>query len=177
MEINELISALLYENKEFKSFKSIIKALFICGNKNAVFLIRVFQIFSKLKIGFVSYFIRNRLIKKYGIFITSNTVIEKGLTLPHPDGIIFGDKAVIGRDVIIFQQVTVGSRCVGGRGEVQYPVIGDECVLSSGCKILGSINVGSRTVVGSNAVLLNSTKDNSTMVGIPAKDVNNEKNI
>lgn len=171
MDLKELFYSMKFKQNYFLSIKSIVRAVFIMGNKNALFLIRLFQISNKMNMLLISYVIRNRLVKKYGIFISSNTIIESGLILPHQNGMIFGDNVVIGKNTTIFQQVTIGTNHFGKNSKVKYPFIENNCVLSAGSKILGDIHVFSNTTVGANAVLISDTIDGSAMVGIPAKRV------
>lgn len=92
--------------------------------------------------------------------------IGKRLCLPHGgNGIIISSKAEIGDDVIIYQQVTIGTRETGGKA----PVIGNNVFIGAGAKILGEIKIGDGSKIGANAVVLKDVPPNATAVGVPAR--------
>jgi serine O-acetyltransferase len=91
--------------------------------------------------------------------------IGPGLCLVHSQGIVIGDRAIIGRNFQCFQGVTVGDSRKDGR----QPVIGDRVVATAGCKILGGIVVGDDAVIGANAVVLIDVPANGVAVGVPAR--------
>ena len=85
---------------------------------------------------------------------------------PHGlNGIIIHPKSVIGKNVTIHQQVTLGYRY-----KYNYaPVIGDNVFIGAGAKILGKIHVGNNVRIGANAVVVSDVPDNCTVVGVPAR--------
>ena len=84
--------------------------------------------------------------------------IEGGLLLPHQNGIVIHQRARIGPNCLIFQQVTIGTR----RGEIMLPVIGGHVDIGAGAKILGNVHVGDHASIGANAVVLNSLLKNTS---------------
>ncbi|MHB1861375.1 MAG: serine O-acetyltransferase [Gemmatimonadaceae bacterium] len=92
--------------------------------------------------------------------------IGKGCLLAHGgSGVVIHPDAVIGRNVVIHQQVTVGGT---GKGAPRLPVIGDDVYLGAGAKIIGPVDVGSNTVIGANAVVTRSISAGCVAVGVPA---------
>lgn len=86
--------------------------------------------------------------------------------LPHGlNGIVISNKARIGKNAVIHQQVTIGLRYPGG----EAPVIGDNVFIGAGAKILGGIKVGDGAVVGANAVVLDDIPPDCVAVGVPAR--------
>ena len=69
----------------------------------------------------------------------------------------------IGKHVLIFQGVTIGS----GTGGI--PTIGDNVVICSGAKVIGGIHVGSNVIIGANSVVTHDVPDGAVVVGIPGK--------
>lgn len=107
----------------------------------------------------------NRLT--FGCDIPCSVMIGKNLSLPHFGlGVVIHPCTVIGNNVKIYQQVTIGAR-----GSDWHPVIGDGVLLGAGCKILGSVHIGDKAKVGANSVVLADVPDNATAVGIPAKNI------
>jgi serine O-acetyltransferase len=102
----------------------------------------------------------------FGCDIDPNSEIGPGLYLPHPTGIVIGGRVKLGADVLIRQNVTLGS---GRRDIDQSPVIGDDVELGAGAVVLGDITIGSGAKVGANSVVLASVPPNSVAVGVPAR--------
>lgn len=95
--------------------------------------------------------------------------IGKSLKLPHGgNGIIISPDTIIGDNVTIFHQVTIGRRC-GSKKDTGSPVIGNNVLVGCGAKILGDIKVGDGAKIGANSVVLIDVPPNSTAIGIPAK--------
>lgn len=120
------------------------------------------------------HFFRARLIsqraaRKTGIEIHPGATIGRRLVIDHGTGIVIGETAEIGDDVLIYQGVTLGGtgKDVGKR----HPTIGNRVMISAGAKVLGPITVGDGSRVAAGAVVLNDVPANSTVVGVPAKVV------
>lgn len=163
----------IYENKKLSYWNKINRKYFI-ASYNSIYLIRILQRIDKSSIWgkkLMGGYIKNKLIKKYGIFIHGNAVIGMGLKLPHPNGIIIGKNVVIGKRCTIYQQVTIGSAYKGDylKGIGSQPNIGNDVILYSGSKVIGNINIANKTIIGANAVVNKSTKYNCSYGGIPAK--------
>lgn len=94
-----------------------------------------------------------------------------GLYLPHPTGIVIGAGTRIGRDVAIYQQVTLGRR---DTAVADVPVVGDHCQLGAGARILGAVTLGDHVTIGANAVVLTDIPSGHIAVGIPARIVSSE---
>lgn len=86
--------------------------------------------------------------------------------LPHGlVGIFIHPSAKIGKNVTIYQQVTIGENGFGSKAAV----IGDNVVIGSGAKIIGPVNIGDNVIVGANAVVTKDISKNQVVGGIPAK--------
>jgi serine O-acetyltransferase len=107
----------------------------------------------------------------FGIEISPKCVIGPGIFFPHTSGTVIGASKV-GRNVTIFQGVTLGVRDMdmGFRRDLR-PELGDDVVVGAGAKVLGGISLGDNVRVGANSVLLRSVPANSTVVGVPAREV------
>lgn len=104
-----------------------------------------------------------------GCLISRNSVLEGGIIIPHPVGIVIGDGVKIARGCLIFQNVTLGS--LGKIGAIDYPNLAENCTVYCGACILGGVEVAPETVVGANSVLFVSTQPGSTYVGTPARRI------
>lgn len=86
-------------------------------------------------------------------------------------GIVIGETATIGNDCTIYHGVTLG-----GTGKDKYkrhPDLGNNVMVGCGAKVLGPIKIGNNVKIGANAVVTKSVEDNVTVVGIPAKSLQN----
>lgn len=79
--------------------------------------------------------------------------------------IVVHARAVIGKNCIIGQCVTIGGRSK----HYEVPVIGDNVYIGAGAKILGPITIGNNSVIGAGAVVLKSVPANSIVAGAPAR--------
>jgi serine O-acetyltransferase len=79
-------------------------------------------------------------------------------------GIFISSGAVIGKNVIILQQVTIGANSLSGTGRGGYPVVGNNVYIGAGAKIIGGVQVGNNCRIGANAVVYKNIPDNSVAV-------------
>ncbi len=98
--------------------------------------------------------------------IDPHTRIGSGVWFPHPTGVVIGGGAVVGKNVIILQGVTLGVASEQVRGG---PVIEDGVKLYAGAKVLGKVTVGTGAVIGANAVILRDVPAFRSAVGVPAR--------
>ncbi|MED5619704.1 serine acetyltransferase [Ideonella sp. BN130291] len=74
---------------------------------------------------------------------------------PHGElGIFISGGASIGRNCVIFQQVTIGSNTVAGSRGFGAPTIGDDCYIGAGAKVIGNVKIGHRVRIAANAVVM-----------------------
>lgn len=100
----------------------------------------------------------------FACHIGSHAEIGKGCLFQHNGvGCAISEKAVIGRNVEIYQHVTVGAL----RGEV--PVIEDDVTIGANAVLLGDIVIHKGAKIGAGAVVLCSVPEGATAVGVPAK--------
>ncbi|ONI45915.1 serine O-acetyltransferase [Candidatus Epulonipiscioides gigas] len=104
-----------------------------------------------------------------GIEIHPAAKIGKRLFIDHGIGIVIGETSIVGDDVMIFHQVTLGG--TGKHTGKRHPTIQNNVMLSAGCKIIGNITIGENSKVGANAVVLGDVPKNSTVIGCPGKIV------
>lgn len=85
---------------------------------------------------------------------------------PHPIGIVIGSDAYIAKNVVVYQNVTIGGRSFNSNGPSDYPRIHENVVIYPGAVIAGGITVGANSIVGPNAVVTKDVPPNSLVVGI-----------
>ena len=100
-----------------------------------------------------------------GIEIHPGAKIGKGLFIDHGMGVVIGETTVIGKNVALFQGVTLGG--TGKETGKRHPTLDNNIVVGAGAKILGNITIGSNSYIGANAVVIKDVPSNSTIVGVP----------
>ena len=100
----------------------------------------------------------NLLRSATGIEIHPAAKIGRRFFIDHGMGVVIGATAVVGDDVMIYHDVTLGARGIGS-GK-RHPTIGNNVVIGAGARVLGDIKVGEGAKISANMVV---TKD------VPAK--------
>ena len=106
----------------------------------------------------------------YGSYVGVDSKIAGRPYFPHGCvGVFISNDAVIGRDAVIFQQVTIGSNTLPDSKRPGSPVIGDGVYLGAGAKVIGGITVGDCCRVGANAVVVRDLPPHSVAVCAPTQ--------
>ena len=121
------------------------------------------------KMYFLSRLISYRAKKITGIEIHPGANIGKNLFIDHGCGVVIGETSIIGDNVVIFHGVTLGT--TGKESGKRHPTIKNNVLIGANATILGNITIGENSKVGAGAVVLNDVKENTTVVGVPAKVV------
>lgn len=110
-----------------------------------------------------------------GIEIHPGAKIGRRCYIDHGMGVVIGETAEIGDDVLMYHGVTLGG--LVNKRVKRHPSVGNNVLIGAGAVILGNIKVGNNCKIGANAVVLEDVPDDSTAVGIPAKIIkhNNKK--
>lgn len=104
-----------------------------------------------------------------GIEIHPGAQIGKGFFIDHGTGVIIGETTIIGKNVTIYQGVTLGG--TGKEKGKRHPTIGNNVLIGAGAKLLGPITVGDNSRIGAGSVVLHSVPENCTVVGVPGRVV------
>ena len=104
-----------------------------------------------------------------GVEIHPGARIGDALFIDHGAGVVIGETAEIGRNVTLYQGVTLGG--TGFQRGKRHPTVGDDVVVGSGAKLLGPIQVGACAKIGANSVVVHDVPANSTVVGNPGHPV------
>lgn len=108
-----------------------------------------------------------------GIEIHPGATIGRRFFIDHGMGVVIGETTIIGDDVTLYQGVTLGGTS-WNRGK-RHPTIGDGVVVGAGAKILGPFEVGAGAKVGSNSVVTKAVPAGATVVGIPGRVIEKDK--
>jgi serine O-acetyltransferase len=104
-----------------------------------------------------------------GIEIHPGATIGRRCFIDHGMGVVIGETAEIGDDVLLYQGVTLGG--TGNEHGKRHPTIGNHVVIGTGAKVLGSIRIGNNVKIGAGSVVVHPVPDFSTVVGIPGRVV------
>lgn len=115
-----------------------------------------------------------RLISHFNRFVTGIEIhpgaqIGQGVFIDHGMGVVIGETAIVGDDVMIYQGVTLGG--TGKQRGKRHPTIGKGVVLGVGAKVLGDITISEGAKIGAGSVVLDDVPPYCTAVGVPAKVV------
>ncbi|MGN0095907.1 MAG: serine O-acetyltransferase EpsC [Corynebacterium sp.] len=102
-----------------------------------------------------------------GIEIHPGATIGRRFFIDHGMGVVIGETAEIGDDVMLYHGVTLGGSELVQRK--RHPTIGDGVMVGAGAKVLGPITIGARSAIGANSVVTKDAPADSILIGAPAK--------
>ena len=118
--------------------------------------------------------IQNRVSEVFAVDIHPGAKIGSGILLDHATGLVVGETAVIGNNVSILHNVTLGG--TGKASGDRHPKIGDGVLIGAGTCILGNIKIGDGAKIGACSVMLKEVPPRTTVVGNPARVVGGKDN-
>ncbi len=101
-----------------------------------------------------------------GVEIHPGATIGRRFFIDHGMGVVIGETAEIGDDVLLYQGVVLGGTSL--EHKKRHPTLGDGVVVGAGAIILGAIKIGARSRVGAGSVVLHAVPPDSTVFGVPA---------
>lgn len=104
-----------------------------------------------------------------GIEIHPGARIGRRFFIDHGMGVVIGETTHIGDDVLIYQGVTLGG--TGKEHGKRHPTIEDNVIIGAGAKILGNLIIAKNSRIGAGSVVVDNVPENSTVVGIPGRVV------
>jgi len=117
--------------------------------------------------------LQNRISEVFDVDIHPAAVIGMGILIDHGSGVVIGETAVVGDNVSILHEVTLGG--TGKEAGDRHPKVGSGVMIGAGAKILGNIKIGEGSKIAAGSVVLSEVPPHSTVAGIPAKVVGRPK--
>lgn len=118
---------------------------------------RIAYILKEMGFGLEARIISEKAHSETGIDIHPGAKISSPFFIDHGTGIVIGETAVIGKNVKIYQGVTLGALSLSNarslKGKKRHPTIGNNVTIYSGASILGDIKIGDNVTIGSNVFL------------------------
>lgn len=102
-----------------------------------------------------------------GIEIHPAARIGHRLFIDHGMGVVIGETAEVGDDVVLFHGATLGGRSM--RHGKRHPTLGNRVVVGAGAKVLGPVRIGDDAQIGANAVVVKDVPAGAVAVGVPAQ--------
>jgi serine O-acetyltransferase len=172
MSLSDHIRAI---RREDPAAKNSLEVLLCYQGLHAVIFHRVSSWFYRRRLFTIA-----RLISTVGRILTAIEIhpgarIGQRLFIDHGLGVVIGETAEIGDDVLIYQGVTLGG--TGKERGKRHPTIGNRVVVGTGASVLGNIRLGDDVRVGAGSVVVHSVPDGATVVGIPGRIVRSRTDV
>jgi len=169
MKLVEDFRAVFDRDPAARGFWGVFNVLLTYPGFHAIVLHRLAHLIHRLHIPVIPH-----LIMWIGRILTAIEIhpaakIGGGIFIDHGFGVVIGETTEIGKNVTLFQGVTLGG--TGKETGKRHPTVGDNVVFGAGAKVLGSITIGNNVYVGANAVVLQPVPDDCTVVGVPGRCV------
>jgi serine O-acetyltransferase len=155
--------------REDPAAKSVLEIVLCYPGFHAVLMHRFAHVLYGAKIPILPRFLSQVSRFLTGIEIHPGATIGRRFFIDHGMGVVIGETAAIGDDVLIYQGVTLGG--TGNEQGKRHPTIGNNVVIGTGAKVLGSIRIGNNVKIGAGSVVVHPVPDDSTVVGVPGRVV------
>lgn len=120
------------------------------------------------------FYVLARLLSNFNRFLTGVEIhpgakIGRRCFIDHGMGVVIGETAEVGDDVLIYHGVTLGG--TGKHQGKRHPTVGCQVLIGAGATLLGPITIGSNVKIGAASLVLESLPENCTAIGAPARVV------
>ncbi len=102
-----------------------------------------------------------------GVEIHPGAQLGRRFFIDHGMGVVIGETAEVGDDVMIYHGVTLGGRSMARTK--RHPTVGDRVVIGAGARVLGPVVLGADVQVGANAVVVKDVPAGAVVVGVPGR--------
>jgi serine O-acetyltransferase len=168
--LREDISTVFARDPAARSWLEVI--LFYPG-LHALWLHRLAHFLWRHKLRLLSRFISHSNRFLTGVEIHPGAKIGRRFFLDHGMGVVIGETAEIGDDVLMYQGVVLGGTSLEKRK--RHPTIEKNVVIGAAAILLGPVTVGEGARIGANSVVVKSVPPGTTVVGVPGRAVEEER--
>jgi len=153
--------------------RSVAEVIFCYPGLHALWLHRLAHFLWRHKLWLLARLLShiNRFLT--GIEIHPGARIGRRFFIDHGAGVVIGETAEIGDDVLLYQGVVLGGTTL--EKKKRHPTIGNNVVMGTGVVALGAITIGDGARIGSGSVVVRSVPPGATVVGIPGRIVKNQR--
>lgn len=145
--------------------RNVIEVILAYPGVHAIWFYRLTHALWRADVPVIPRFISHIARFLTGIEIHPGAQLGPGLFIDHGMGVVIGETAEIGRNVTLYQGVTLGAQTL--HTGKRHPTLGDNVVVGAGAKILGPVSVGEECVIGAGAVVVDDVPSHATVVGVP----------
>ena len=117
----------------------------------------------------LAYHLQSRISERFAVDINPAARLGCGIMIDHATAVTIGETAVVGDDVSILHEVTLGG--TGTEDGDRHPKIGRGVLIGAGAKVLGNIKVGEEARIAAGSVVLKPVPARCTVAGVPAVPV------
>jgi serine O-acetyltransferase len=155
--------------------RSVLEVIFCYQGLHALWLHRLAHFLWCHRLKFPA-----RLVSRISRFLTGIEVhpeakIGRRFFIDHGAGIVIGETAEIGGDMLMYQGVVLGGTTL--EKTKRHPTIGNNVVIGTGVVALGAITIGNGASIGSGSVVVKSVPPGATVVGILGRIVENRHTL
>ncbi len=149
--------------------RNLLEVIFCYPGLHALWFHRLAHLLRRYKLKFLARFISHISRFLTAIEIHPGARIGRRFFIDHGAGVVIGETAEVGDDVLMYQGVVLGGTSL--KKEKRHPTIGNNVVIGAGAVILGAITIGDDAKIGAGSVVVKSVLAEATVVGIPGRVV------
>jgi len=117
----------------------------------------------------LAFYLQNRISEVFAVDIHPAARIGEGILIDHATSVVIGETAVVGNNVSLLHEVTLGG--TGKESGDRHPKVADGVLIGAGAKVLGNVKIGEGSKVAASSVVLSDVPPHTTVAGVPAKPV------
>jgi serine O-acetyltransferase len=110
-----------------------------------------------------------------GVEIHPGATIGRRFFIDHAMGVVIGETAEVGDDVMLYHGVTLGGRSM--ERVKRHPTLEDGVTVGAGARILGPVTIGANAQIGANAVVVKDVPPGAVVVGVPGRVITPEPGV
>jgi serine O-acetyltransferase len=147
--------------------RSTLEVIFCYPGLHAVWAHRIAHVFYCHRLYFLARLISHLARALTGIEIHPGAKIGRRVFIDHGSGVVIGETAEVGDDVLIYMGVVLGGTAL--ERVKRHPTIEDNVVIGTGASVLGPVTVGRGAKIGAGSVVIRSIPAGATVVGVPGR--------
>lgn len=147
--------------------KSVLEVLFCYPGLHAIWLYRIAHFFWQKRLLFLGRFLSHIGRWLTGIEIHPGAKIGRRFFIDHGMGVVIGETAEIGDDVLMYKGVVLGGTSL--EEKKRHPTLGNNVVVGTDAVVLGAINIGDGATIGAGSVVIKDVPPDATVVGVPGR--------
>jgi len=153
--------------------RSVLEVVLLYPGLRALWAHRAAHFLWTHKLRFLARFISELSRLLNGIEIHPGAKIGRRFFIDHGMGVVIGETAEIGDDVLLYQGVVLGGTAL--KKKKRHPTLGNDVVVGAAAVLLGPITIGEAARVGANSVIIRSVAPGVTVVGVPGRVVEEQE--